>query len=206
LVEDLKQILAKNITTLRQSRKMTQLDLAEKLNYSDKAISKWERGESIPDVTVLKSIADLFGVTLDYLMEENHEAPVEAPDPVPEVPGRKHRNHKVITFLSILIVWFVATVLFVTLDTAMPGVIANWLSYVYAVPVTMIVWLVFNSIWFNKRRNYLIISLLMWSTLLAIFLTVAACGFIMWRLFLLGIPGQIAILVWSRFQRKNGKV
>ena len=205
-MEDLKQILAKNITALRQSRKMTQLDLAEKLNYSDKAISKWERGESIPDVTVLKAIADLFDVTLDYLLEEDHDTPKAEPAPVAEIPGRKHRNHKVITTLSILIVWFVATFLFVVLDTAMPGIIGNWLTFVYAVPVTMIVWLVFNSIWFNKRRNYLIISLLMWSTLLAIFLTVSSCGFIMWRLFLLGIPGQIAILVWSRFQRKNGKL
>lgn len=205
-MEDLKQNLAKNITALRQASSMTQLELAEKLNYSDKAISKWERGESIPDVTVLKSIADLFGVTLDYLLEENHDAPTALPDPVPEIPGRKHRNHKVITALSILIVWFVSTFLFVVLDTAMPGIIANWLTFVYAVPVTMIVWLVFNSIWFNKRRNYLIISLLMWTTLLAIFLTVAACGFAMWRLFLLGVPGQIAILVWSRFQRKSGKL
>lgn len=204
-MEDLKQILAKNITSLRQSRKMTQLDLAEKLNYSDKAISKWERGESIPDVTVLKSIADLFGVTLDYLLEEDHTAAAGPVTPVPEAPGRKHRNHKVITALSILIVWFVATFLFVVLDTAMPGNPANWLSVAYAVPVSMVVWLVFNSMWFNRRRNYLIISLLMWTTLLAIFLSVAAGGFGMWRLFLLGIPGQVAILVWSRFQRKNIK-
>ena len=73
IVTDLKQTIAKNITALRQGRKMTQIELAEKLNYSDKAISKWERGESIPDVTVLKSIADLFGVTLDYLLQESHE-------------------------------------------------------------------------------------------------------------------------------------
>ena len=72
-MEDLKQILAKNITALRQASRMTQLELAEKLNYSDKAISKWERGESIPDVTVLKAIADLVGVTLDYLLEDDHE-------------------------------------------------------------------------------------------------------------------------------------
>ena len=71
-MEDLKPIIAKNITVLRQNAKMTQFDLAEKLNYSDKAISKWERAEAIPDVSVLKSIADLFGVTVDYLLQDGH--------------------------------------------------------------------------------------------------------------------------------------
>jgi DNA-binding XRE family transcriptional regulator len=202
-VEDLKQILAKNITALRQANHMTQLELAEKLNYSDKAISKWERGESIPDVTVLKAIADLFGVSLDYLVEEDHAAHQPEATPVQEIPGRKLRNHKVVTTLSILIVWFVATFLFVVLDAAIPQNLATWLTFAYAVPVTMIVWLVFNSIWFNRRRNYLIISLLMWTVLAAVFLSVLAGGYLLWKLFFLGIPGQIAILVWSRFQRKK---
>ena len=98
--------------------------------------------------------------------------------------------------------WLVATLCFVMLDLAYPNMPAKWLSFVYGVPVTMIVWLVFNSIWFNRRRNYLIISLLMWSTLATFFLTVTAAGFPLWKFFLLGIPGQIAIFVWSRFQRK----
>lgn len=204
-MEDLKQILAKNITALRQAGGMTQLELAEKLNYSDKAISKWERGESIPDVTVLKAIADLFGVTLDYLLEEEHKQTAATLTTAPEIPERKHRNHKVITMLSILIVWFIATFVFVVLDTAMPGKPANWLPFFFGLPATMVVWLVFNSMWFYKRRNYLIISLLMWTALLAVFLSVAVGGFEMWRLFLLGIPGQVAIFVWSRFQRKNKK-
>ena len=78
---DLKPVIAQNITALRQSHKMTQIELAEKLNYSDKAVSKWERGESIPDVIVLKTIADLFGVSLDYLLEEDHEHKPAEPQP-----------------------------------------------------------------------------------------------------------------------------
>ena len=202
-MEDIKQIIAKNIASLRQAAGMTQLELAEKLNYSDKAISKWERGESIPDVIVLKSIADLFGVTLDYLVQEDHIPPQPEPAPVQENPGRKMRNHKVVTILSILIVWFVATLLYVILDAAVPNHWGIWLTYVYAVPVSMIVWLVFNSLWFNKRHNYLIISLLMWTGLAALFLSVTAGGYLLWKMFLLGIPGQIAIYVWSRYQRKK---
>ena len=201
-MEDLKLNLAKNITALRQASSMTQVELAEKLNYSDKAISKWERGESIPDVMVLKSIADLFGVTLDYLLEGDHS---EKPKPSQESLGYLHRNRKVVTTLSVLLVWFIATLAYVVMDLTIPRLVVKWLSFAYAVPTSMIVWLVFNSIWFNKRRNYLIISLLMWTALVCVVLTVGASGASAWQLLLLGIPGQIAIFVWSCFQRKNRK-
>ena len=71
-MSEIKPIIAKNIASLRTSAGLTQLELAEKLNYSDKAVSKWERGESTPDVAVLTHIADLFGVPLDYLVREDH--------------------------------------------------------------------------------------------------------------------------------------
>ena len=202
-MEDFKPIIAKNITALRQSQKMTQIELAEKLNYSDKAISKWERGESIPDIGVLKTIADLFGVTLDYLLEAEHQSP---PFAVIELPHHSLRNQAVVTILSILTVWFLATLAYVVLDLIIPNTLGVWLTFVYAVPATMVVWLIFNTLWFNKRHNYCIISLLMWTGLVAIFLTALACHFVMWKMFLLGITGQIAILVWSRFQKKNGNI
>lgn len=198
-MSDIKMILAKNITALRQNHKMTQIELAEKLNYSDKAVSKWERGESMPDISVLKTIADLFGVTVDDMLREDHEPAVQQTQPA---LVSDHSNHKVITVLSVLLVWLVATMCFIALDIVWPQTAATWLSFLYGVPVSMIVWLVFNSIWFNRRRNYLIISLLMWSTLACIFLTLVAAGYPIWKFFLLGIPGQIAIYVWSRFQRK----
>ena len=199
--ENVKYRIGSNIAAYRKRDGLTQVSLAEKLNYSDKAVSKWERGESIPDVIVLKSIADLFGVKLDYLLEEDHQQEVvcEAA-PKAEVPAVNHRKHKVITTLSILLVWLVCTTLFIALDIVTPDAHAKWLSFLYGVPVSMIVWLVFNSIWFNRRRNYAIISLLMWSVLACIFLTVTAAGYPLWKLFLLGIPGQIAIYVWSRFK------
>lgn len=198
-VQDAKQTIAQNITALRQASKMTQIELAEKLNYSDKAISKWERGESMPDVLVLKTIADLFGVTLDYLLEADHG---EKPQPAQESQGYRHRNRKVTTTLSVLLVWFVATVMYVVMDLVIPKSVFKWLPFAWAVPVSMIVWLVFNSIWFNTRRNYGIISLLMWTGLCCIVLTVAACGFWPWKLLFLGVLGQLAIILWSRYKRK----
>ena len=199
---DLKSIIAKNIVVLRQGAKLTQSDLAEKLNYSDKAISKWERAESMPDITVLKAIADLFRVPLDYLVQENHEGTVPIlPQAEPII--HKRRNHIIITLLSVLIVWFLATVSFVTLDIASLAHWARFLAFMYALPISCIVWLVFNSIWFNARNNYLIISLMMWSAIGSIVLTLYACGVSSWQILLLGIPGQAAVLLWSRLQYRT---
>lgn len=200
-MEDLKPIIAKNITRLRQNAKMTQNELAERLNYSDKAISKWERAESLPDITVLKAIADQFGVPLDYLVRREH-AEIPATPAAPVQNRDKQRSRTIVTLLSILLVWSVATLVYVMLDVICRHMKVHWITFLYAVPVSMIVWLVFNSLWFNTRRNYLIISLLMWSTLLTLVLTLLAFRIIAWQFLLLGIPGQVVILVWSGLRKK----
>ena len=89
-MQELKFIIAKNIQALRQEKGMTQVELAEKLNYSDKSVSKWERGESLPDITVLKGIADLFEVSLDYLTEDEHR---QKPYPSKEAEDRKKKRN-----------------------------------------------------------------------------------------------------------------
>ena len=199
-MEDIKLIISQNIVSLRRESGMTQLELAEKLNYSDKAISKWERGESVPDITVLKAIADLFGVTVDYLIDKEHETergPVHQ-----EVDPRAKRKHSVITAMSVLLVWVIATILFVILDASIKQGVAHWLVFAYAVVVSAIVWLVFNSIWHNRRKNYLIVSLLLWSALASVHLSVLCGAVNLWQIYLLGIPGQIIIILWSAIGRK----
>lgn len=203
-MEDIKPIIAKNITALRQNSKMTQSELAERLNYSDKAVSKWERAESIPDITVLKAIADLYGVPLDYLVRADHdELPEQSEknDPTPV----KRRNHIIITVLSILLVWFVATLVYVILDVIFPEAKIHLIAFTYAVPVSFIVWLVMNSVWFKGKRNFTIISLLMWTLLGSLVLTLMLCGICAWQLMLLGIPGQVSILMWSKLQFREKK-
>ena len=67
------ELLAKNLVYYRKASGLTQLELAEKFNYSDKSISKWERGEGFPDVFVLKSLADFYGITVDDFYLEEHK-------------------------------------------------------------------------------------------------------------------------------------
>jgi len=193
-MESIKGTVAKNITRLRQASGMTQAELAAKLNYSDKAVSKWERGESLPDVTVLAQIADLFQVSLDWLVRG------EVMSAEPAVKTQNRVNRILVTVMSVVLVWLVAALVFMVIHLITGGNVANILVFVYAVPASLIVWLVFNSIWFRPRVNYLIISLLMWSLLATLHLTILPFGYNVWPVFLLGIPAQLIILIWSKLK------
>ena len=184
-MEEIKQIVAKNISELRTSGKMTQLELAEKLNYSDKAVSKWERGESIPDVVTLKAIADIFEVTVDYLINEHPT------DEKPPVTRHTRYNQVMITLISVAAVWLLGTCAFTF------GWIFHahlWMAFVVCIPISSIVLLVFNSIWGRRIWNMYIISVLVWSVFLAVFLGVTVyTEYNIWMIFLIGIPAQIVI-------------
>jgi len=202
-MNDIKLVIAQNIIDLRKEHKLTQAELAEKLSYSDKAVSKWERGESIPDISVLKEIADLFSVTVDYLINEAHDKPQtmvkKAVTPITK------RNRLIITLLSTALVWLVATVLYVFFEGVANKLSCEWMCFIFAVPVSFIVLLIFNNIWGKKRMNYLIISLLVWSLLTAAYLSsLVFFKYNFYLLFILGVPAQIIILLWSGM-RKNSK-
>lgn len=201
-MSNLKLIISKNIAQLRTSHEMTQMELAGKLNYSDKAVSKWERGESIPDIAVLKDIADLFGVTVDYLLAEEHSCEDASAKPVSK---RRKRNHGFITGMCILLVWLVAAMVFVIFDAAFGKRIMCLFPFLYAIPCTFTLWLIFNSVWFNPRRNFLIISALVWSCLAVAYLTLLYFGLNIWLIFILGIPSQAIIIMWSKLKLKTEK-
>ena len=189
-MEDLKNIIADNIASLRKKNGMTQADLAERLCYSDKAISKWERGESIPDVIILKAVADTFSVTIDYLLtpHDGDEAPSAAEK------KEKKKNRLLISAVSAGSVWLFATLLFVLFtitDVTLP--VGNYMIFIYAVPVCLVVCLVFASVWGNKTHRAVIVSLLIWSVLACICLTVGTPG--IWLLMTVGVPGEIVTLL-----------
>ena len=201
-MEDLKRNIAKNIAFLRTSEHMTQAELAERLNYSDKAISKWERAESIPDTYILKRLADMFGVTVDWLIKDNGEHPITE-------NNRKAKNHKLITLISAASVWFVALVVFVSCWIANKAVYDLWLIFVAAVPTTAILLLIFNSIWGKRKRlkNMLIISALIWSGLALIFLMLLRLAGMTsaWMIFLIGIPAQVVVVLSHKLERTGSK-
>ncbi len=184
-MDDIRKNIASNLAKLRNNAKLTQAELAEKLSYSDKSISKWERAESVPDIYVLHTVAEMFGVTVDYLLEPH--APEEK---VTTTKEAKKRNHCIITLISILSFLLLITVAFTSI-WAVTGTF-SWIAYIIAIPVCFIILLVFNSIWFTRRNNLFIISGLIWSLLTAIYLSLLVfCDKNIWLLFTIGIPAQI---------------
>lgn len=200
-MEDIKNIVAKNIAELRILNNMTQLELAEKLNYSDKTVSKWERAESSPDIAVLVEIAELFGVTLDYMVRsENIDEQVKEN----KLEEAKY-NHRAITYISESCAWIIALFAFIITSLIIQKMTFQWLYFVYALPVALIIRLVFNSIWFNPRTNYWIISALMWSVLAAVHVTFLYFKINVALIYLLGVAGQAVIVLWSFIKKSRKK-
>ena len=200
-MEDIKSNVAKNITELRILNNMTQMELGERLNYSDKTISKWERVESSPDLSALVEMADLFGVTLDYLVKsENIEEAV-----VERKTKEASFNRRAVSYIAEGGGWIVAIFAFIVTTLITNQMTFQWLYFVYALPVVLIVKLIFNSIWFNPRHNYLIISALMWSIFVAIHITFLYFKVNVSLIYLLGVAGQIVIILCSYINKPKIK-
>ena len=208
--EKLKLQIGSNIASYRKRAGLTQAGLAERLNYSDKAVSKWERGESMPDVTTLVQLAEQFDITVNDLVVD--------PDALPGNPGtlekamtqvsekalKRKANKGIILSLSSTLVWFVALLFFVVISSF--DIPFSWLAFFYAVPANAIVLLSLRSAWHDFRWNKALISIIMWGGLLSIHMTLLVFfGWNVWKIYLLGIPGQIAIFLWFRMFRPSKK-
>ena len=187
-MNDIKDIFAKNLSELRQASGMTQLELGERLNYSDKTVSKWERGESIPDAGILKQIADVFGVTVDYLLDPEHAAGA-APAAVLEENDTFYRRHMTIRRIVLAGVWLLSFVIIVLCWIVTRKFF--WLILIWTLPVSFLLSIIFTSLWSrNKGRdNYIFISLFIFSILLAIYLSALKAN--LWMLFLIMIPVEV---------------
>lgn len=208
--DKLKIRLGKNIATYRKQHDLTQLGLAEKLNYSDKAVSKWERGESVPDVLTLVQLSELFGVTVDELLADPNSLPekngvvVEKMERAVEKTLKRKADKLSILGLSSLLVWFVALLIFVVVSSL--GIARSWVAFFYAIPADAIVMLSLRSAWHDFRWNKTLISIIMWGALLSIYISLLLFVHVnIWKLFLLGIPGQLAVFLWFRMFRKQPK-
>lgn len=185
----LRKYFAKNLSYYRKALGLTQIELAEKLNYSDKSISKWERGEGLPDLAVTAQIADIFGLTVNDLIAEK---------------PRKHllttRNKIIITLLSIGVVWLLATVLFFLFEIILPDIKGWWLFYIYAIPASAIVAIVFSAIWWKKLHIFASISTLIWSVALCIVLSAAVPKITL--IFVVAAVVQILTILWFLIKKQ----
>ena len=207
--EELKSRVGLNIARLRRERGLTQAELAERINYSDKAVSKWERAESTPDVLTLITLAEVLGTdmnTLTGLPAASQPEPVPAPaaeaPSAPEKPAKKRytADKGVIQKLSSILVWVVALFLYMVLDEF--GIKNLWLLFVVAVPANAIVLLSLRSAWKLYGMNRILISVIMWGFLLLVYLLLLVVGKVnVWRILPMGLLGQAAIILWFKMFR-----
>lgn len=196
-MKELKDIIAENICALRTERKMTQSELAVKLNYTDKSVSKWEHGDVTPSIEVLKNIAEIFDVSIDYLTTEK-------PD---EIFDRKYSskvnnpNKIIITLLAVSMVWIIATIVFVYAIIFTQT--TYWQIFIAAVPLSTIVLIVFNGIWGKRKFVFILVSILTWSILATIYFQLI--NYNLWALFIIGAPLQIATILWSQLTSSKYK-
>ena len=204
--EILKARIGSNISAYRKRCGLTQAGLAEKLNYTDKAVSKWERGESIPDVLTLMQLAELFEIEVGELLADPNELPGDpgklekAMTQVSEKALHRKANKSIILRLCSLLVWSVALLVFVIVSSL--DIPKSWITFFYAIPANAIVLLSLRSAWHDFRWNRGLISTIMWGSILSLYMTLLVFfGLNIWKLFLLGIPGQAAIILWFRMYR-----
>ena len=180
-MEKINFIIAKNLSELRRKNKLTQLEVAEKLNYSDKAVSKWEQGESLPGIEVLYKLAKLYGVSMDYIVGEKEVKPARA-----AFGGLTQKRKRIITLLSVLGVW-----LYIFFNIFAHANL--WTLFCWAVPASFVVSIVFDAVWHKRRFLFLIISAFIWSLLLCFCLQFV--NYNIWQILGIGIPLQLAVLL-----------
>ena len=196
-MNDLKLIFASNLIRLRREAGLTQAMLAEKINYSDKSVSKWERGESIPDAYVLKDLSQLFGVTIDGLLTADTDWKSEAPDLSKKV---EYSQLSVIVtaiagiftlcLLEFIIVWMVVDQL-------------HWIVLFAAIPLSLILLLVLNSVWYKGRHNMYIVMALVLCLFLLFYFGGLMFQYNFWQPLLIIVPAEIIVYFAFHIRRKK---
>ncbi len=195
------ELLAKNLAYYRKASGLTQLELADKFNYSDKSVSKWERGEGFPDIFVLKSLADFYGITVDDFYQSEHKAV--------KVSQNKKRKQTYLKLLSIGINWLVTVLTFFLLNTllsrfAPDAPFESWLTFIYGTLTTGIILLVWEFIYHNRFLRMIATSIIIWTAALSLFLTfLVVMNLALPLLFIVAIPLEVLEIIWYLFRRNR---
>lgn len=201
-MSDLNKVFADNLIFLRKHAKLTQLELAEKLNYSDKAVSKWERGEAIPDISVLLNIAEIFGITVDELMKEHKDG--EKIGVSEDKRANIGLSVSLITFLGLIVC---QTIVMLSLSSVVPTINLIQYCFLYPLPIYAVLGLIFTAIW--GKPSYLIIPvgvLVFFVTLDAFLLVFHLTGTYNFWIFTTLVPTELIVILSFRLNKNTIKV
>ena len=186
-MENLNEVISKKLIKFRVEAGLTQLELAQKINYSDKSISKWERGDGLPDLPVLVALSEIYNITLnDFLSKEKV---------VKSKPKKTEKKSRLLVcLLSTGLVMLIASICFAILFMIPKTQNYAWYSYLFSIPVCAIVLLVFSEVWGNRYLNTLFASVIVWGIILSVCLTVPLKS--IWIICIIGLVLTILIIFW----------
>lgn len=202
-LNELRLVTASNIIKLRTDAGMTQAELGAALNYSDKTISKWERGEAIPDAFVLTRMAELFGVPVDYILSSHDKW--EIPKKPEELENNNIYSNRIITAIAFIGVWTLALTAFVALWIS--GKIV-WRIFMVALPVSILTYMVLTCVFKRTKHLQYIIAVFVLSLFVMLYAMFPESN--PWQLFLIAVPAEILVFLSCniknpRFFKKQGK-
>ncbi|MBQ8383478.1 MAG: helix-turn-helix transcriptional regulator [Clostridia bacterium] len=182
----LRKTIAENLTYYRRAHGLTQAALAATLNYSDKSVSKWERGEGLPDVSVLVMLAEYYGITVNDLVTPRPELSEEAEEGVESLASAEEaedaakekrvfslRTRILVPVLSIGLLWLAATIAVFLIKVICPDFAYSHFLFLYAVPGSLIVATVFACLWWTHLLRFICVSGIIWSVATCLYLTFA---------------------------------
>ena len=190
---ELKLITASNLINLRTAHGMTQAELGAKLNYSDKTISKWERGEAIPDAYVLTQLAELFGVTVDELLSSHSKW--EPPPDESAGPDFVYSTDRIIALVMVGIFTLALTV-FVTLWMLR---IIEWRVFLVGLSVALLTYMILDIVLKKGRHmQYVLAAFVLSLFVLAYFFLPKTNP---WQLFLLAAPAEALVFLGCNIKK-----
>lgn len=206
-LNELKLISASNIIKLRTGAGLTQAELGARLNYSDKTISKWERGEAIPDAFVLTQLAAMFDVTVDYLLSSHDawEAPIEEEEEEEELDTVESNGASysvdVIMALVFVSIWTACIVAFVTLWLAVDIIL--WQIFAVTLPVSLLVLMILMCVFKKRKTLQYIIAAFVFSIFVTLYFLLPADT--PWQLFLIGVPAVAIVFLACNIRKRPRK-
>ncbi len=200
-MENTKKIIGENLAFLRKNAKLTQQELAERLGYTDKAVSSWEKGNALPDVETLVTLCEFYHVDFDYLLEPLDEHP-RVPNARDERSRLNNVQRTLIIGIIIVAIWLIATVVYIYMRVYLPDMHGKWMAFIWSIPISFLITTIVAPIYYKGRHLLIFVtsSLLTWTIILSVCLQAYVLGYTVWFVMLLGLPIEAVFILWLLFR------
>lgn len=191
--EEIKAFTAEKLIFYRREAGFTQSELAEKINYSDKSVSKWERGEGMPDICVLGRIGEVCGFSLEEFFSTADVA---------EKRKAAKKKKVIVPLLSVGILWLASVIACFVLQMVKLPQICH-IVLLSAIPAMFVIFIVFAAVWWTLPVCAGMVSGLIWSAVLCLYLLLPQINVMF--LIIVAVVLQIMTVLWVllRIHRKK---